>query len=80
MPCVKKLKTVENRPRNSKFTEIGLLGQKRADIFRFKILVQNSPRDYEFLEISVFCQKREDNNILTKYSQNIGLYSQNIGL
>ena len=47
--------------RNSKFTWIGLLGQKRADIFKFAIFVQNSPRNYEFLEISVFCQKRKEN-------------------
>ena len=59
---------MQNRARNSKFTLIGLIGKKRADIFKFKIFVQNRPRSYELLEISVICQKREDNNILTKYS------------
>ena len=59
---------MQNRARNLKFTLIGLLGQKRADIFKFEIFVQNSLRSYELLEISVFCQKRKDNNILTKYS------------
>ena len=58
---------MQNRARNSKFTWIGFLGQKRADIFKFEIFVQNSPRNYELLEISVFCQKREDNIILTEY-------------
>ena len=53
---------------NSKFTLIGLLGQKRADILKFAIFVQNSPRDYELLEISVFCQKGKENNNMTKYS------------
>ena len=52
----------------SKFTLIDLLGQKRADIFKFKVFVRNSPRNYEFLENSVFCQKRKENRILTKYS------------
>ena len=52
---------MQNRARNSKFSWIGLLGQKRADIFKFAIFVQNSPRNYEFLEISVFCQKRKEN-------------------
>ena len=52
---------MQNRARNSKFTWIGLLGQKRWDIFKFAIFVQNSPRNYELLEISVFCQKRKEN-------------------
>ena len=47
--------------RNSKFTLIGLLGQKLADIFKFEMFVQNSPCNYELLEISVFCQRRKEN-------------------
>ena len=67
MLCVKKLKTVQNRARNAEFTYIGLLRQKRADIFKFANFAQNSSRNYELLEISVFCQKRIENNNLTKY-------------
>ena len=69
MPCVKKLKTVQNRARNSKFTWIGLLGQERADVLKTAIFGQNSLRNYELIEISVFCQKRKTTtswqNILT---------------
>ena len=69
MPCVKKLKTVQNRARNSKFTWIDLLGQERADVLKTAIFGQNSLRNYELIEISVFCQKRKTTtswqNILT---------------
>ena len=59
---------MQNRAWNSKFTYIGLLGQKRADIIKFEIFLHNSQQSYELLEISVFCHEREDNNILRKYS------------
>ena len=59
---------MQNSAPNSKFSYVGLLRQKRADVLKFEIFVQNSPRGYELQEISVFCQKYEDNNILTKYS------------
>ena len=67
MLCVKKLKTVQKRARNSKFTYIVLLRQKREDILKFANSVQNSLRNYKLLEISVFCQQRKENNNLTKY-------------
>ena len=51
---------MQNRAQNSKITWIGLLGQKRADIFKFAFFVQKSPRNYELLEISVYCQKRKE--------------------
>ena len=52
---------MQNRAQNSKITWIGLLGQKRADIFKFAFFVQKSLRNYELLEISVYCQKRKEN-------------------
>ena len=39
-----------------------LLGQKRADILKFRRFVQNSVRNYEMLKISVSCQKRKEKN------------------
>ena len=59
---------MQHKARNSNFTQVGLLGQKRADIIKFEIYVHNSQRSYELVEISFFCHKREDNNILRKYS------------
>ena len=47
---------------------MGLLGQKRGDIFKFAIFAQNSVHNNELLEIGVFCVKGEQNNNLTKYS------------
>ena len=52
---------MQNKARNSKFTQVGLLAQKRADILKFAIFVQNNLRNYELLKISVFCQKRNEN-------------------
>ena len=37
-----------------------LLGQKRADILKFRRFVQNSVRNYELLKISVSCEKRKE--------------------
>ena len=58
--CVKKLKAVQKRARNCKFTWIGFLAQKHADIFKFPIFVQNGVRNYESLKIILFFQKREE--------------------
>ena len=52
---------MQNKARNSNFTQVGLLAQKRADILKFAIFVQNNLRNYELLKISVFCQKRKEN-------------------
>ena len=66
--CVKKLKAVQKRARNCKFTWIGFLAQKHADIFKFPIFVQNGVRNYESLKIILFFQKNEQKNNLTKNS------------
>ena len=50
---------------------MGLLGQKRADILKFPILVQNSVRNNEMLDIGDFFVKGEQNNNLTKYSHSL---------
>ena len=69
--CVKKLKLVQNRARNTKLTKIGYLGQKRADIFKYAVFVLNSLGNKQFPEFCVLCQKREENNNLTKCSLNL---------
>ena len=53
------MQTSSNSPLLCKFSSIGLLGQKRGDIFKFTIFVQKSVRINELLEISAFFQKRE---------------------
>ena len=68
---VKNQEIVQNSARNCKFTKMGLLGQKRADILKFAIFVQNSVCNNEMLEIGVFCVKGEQNNNLTKYSHGL---------
>ena len=65
--CVKKLKIVQKRARNSKFTKIGLLGQKRGDIFIFAVYVQNGVRNKPFLEFCVLCQKQQPDKIFPKF-------------
>ena len=52
---------MQHKARNSNFTQVGLLAQKRADILKFAIIVQNNLSNFELLKISVFCQKRQEN-------------------
>ena len=56
---VRNVQTSSNSPLLCKFSSIGLLGQKGADIFKFTIFVQKSVRINELLEISDFFQKRK---------------------
>ena len=56
---VRNVQTSSNSPLLCKFSSIGLLGQKRGDIFKFTIFVQKSVCINELLEISDFFQKRE---------------------
>ena len=56
---VRNVQTSSNSSFLCKFSSIGLLGQKRGDIFKFTIFVQKSVRINELLEISDFFQKRE---------------------
>ena len=65
---VKNQEIVQNSARNCKFTKMGLLDQKRADVLKFAIFVQNSVHNNEMLESGVFCVKGQQNNNLTKYS------------
>ena len=55
---VKNQEIVQNSARNCKFTKMGLLDQKRADVLKFAIFVQNSVHNNEMLESGVFCVKR----------------------
>ena len=71
VPCVKKLKIKQNIARNTNFTLIGFLDQKRAVIFKKAVFVLNSVRNNQLLEFWVFCHKRKQNNNLTKYSLNL---------
>ena len=60
MGLVRTVQTSSNSPLLCKFPSIGLLGQKRGDIFNFTIFVQKSVHIKGLLEISVsFFQKRE---------------------